>query len=196
MFFLMSSIYINISGIKFCPSGSWEGSSKPSGSPGGQHQDDPLSSALECENSPSTYNHKSVNRNVGCHFRNYLWLNNKQVLKALVSSFSPNFFSAQLPFALKAQLARKKKGCQRRARKEHEGWKLQVALKSEDESSVKRLCEKEDQVFFFGFSAAIDFIMFFVHLRQRTFSLLSMLFLLSSPVVLSSVSSTDILFVF
>lgn len=60
-------------------------------------------------NSQSTFDHMSVNESVRHHFRNYLWLNNKQVLKALVSSSSPGFFSAQLHFALKAQLAKKKK---------------------------------------------------------------------------------------
>lgn len=74
-------------------------------------------------NSQSTFDHMSVNESVRHHFRNYLWLNNKQVLKALVSSSSPGFFSAQLHFALKAQLAKKKKKkiCQRRAKREEGG---------------------------------------------------------------------------
>lgn len=104
-----------------------------------QHRDDPLGSALDCENSQSTYNHKSANGSVGHHFHNYLWLNNKHVLKALVSSFSSRFFSAQLHFALKAQLGRKK-GCQRRAKREDEVGEFHVATKSEDE--VKQLCER------------------------------------------------------
>lgn len=87
-------------------------------------------------------------RSIRHHFRNYLWLNNKQVLKASVSSFSPRFFFLlNYILLLRAQLARKK-GCQRRGKGGDEVGEFQVAAKSEDEASVKRLCERNIKMFF------------------------------------------------
>lgn len=85
-----------------------------------------------------------MNESVRHHFRNYLWLNNKQVLKALVSSSSPGFFSAQLHFALKAQLAKnekKKKSARGRQRERTRFGEIQETTKREDEDSVERQCE-------------------------------------------------------
>lgn len=58
--------------LKRCPLDSRDRKLKAKWITGRQNQDGPLESALECENSQSTYNHKSVNGSVKHHFRNYL----------------------------------------------------------------------------------------------------------------------------
>lgn len=65
---------------------------------GNSWQSGSLGAASRCPPSQSALESKLHHRGIRHHFHNYLWLNNKQVLKALVRSDSPRLFLCSITF--------------------------------------------------------------------------------------------------